>query len=82
MTNPTEYVPVRLRQEQLAAMDEALKKLGGSRSEFVRMAVDERLKHLTRALSALNGDDSTPAPAYHDEAALSTSNEIEDADDE
>lgn len=80
-TNPTEYVPVRLRQDQLAAMDEALRKLGGSRSEFVRMAVDERLKYLTRALSALNGDDGTP-PAYHGEAALSTPDEFDDDDDD
>lgn len=80
MTNPTEYVPVRLRQDQLAAMDEAVKKLGGSRSEFVRMAVDERLRTVARALSALDGD-ATPASEYHDPAALSMHDEIEDADD-
>ena len=44
MTNPTEYVPVRLRQDQLVAMDRAVKALGSSRSEFVRMAVAERLQ--------------------------------------
>lgn len=71
MTNPTEYVPVRLRQDQLAAMDEALKALGGSRSEFVRMAVDERLKHVARAISALIGDTTVPASEYHAPAALS-----------
>lgn len=79
MTNPTEYVPVRLRQDQLAAMDEVLKKLGGSRSEFVRMAVDERLKHIALAISALNGGGATPAPDYHDQAALSMVGEFEDA---
>lgn len=81
MTNPTEYVPVRLRQDQLAAMDEALKALGGSRSEFVRMAVDERLKNMARVLSALGGN-AVPASEYHDQAALSMTDEIEDADDD
>lgn len=81
MTNPTEYVPVRLRQDQLTAMDEALKALGGSRSEFVRMAVDERLKHMARVLSALEGN-AVPVSEYHDQAALSTTDEIEDAADD
>lgn len=80
-TNPTEYVPVRLRQDQLAAMDEALKALGGSRSEFVRMAVDDRLKHMARVLSALEGN-AVPVSEYHDQASLSTTDEIEDADDD
>lgn len=79
MTNPTEYVPVRLRQDQLAAMDEALKALGGSRSEFVRMAVDERLKNMERVLSALGGN-AVPASEYHDQAALSMDAENEEAE--
>lgn len=80
MTNPTEYVPVRLRQDQLAAMDEALKKLGGSRSEFVRMAVDERLRTVARAIFALN-DQAVPASEYHDQAALSMPSENEETED-
>ena len=81
MANPTEYVPVRLRQDQLAAMDEVVTKLGGSRSEFVRMAVDERLKSMARVLSALGGN-AVPTSEYHDQAALSTTDEFEDADDD
>lgn len=84
MSNPTEYVPVRLRQDQLAALDEAVKTLGGNRSEFVRMAVDERLQRLERIVTALQKeDDGDPFPAvpsdqaYHDAAPLSPTDESE-----
>ena len=82
MTNPTEYVPVRLRQDQLVAMDKAVKVLGSSRSEFLRMAVDERLKRLEQVLSALQQDVDgiqvgamPPDPEYHDSAGLSMTSE-------
>lgn len=82
MTNPTEYVPVRLRQDQLVAMDRAVKALGSSRSEFVRMAVAERLQRLEQIVSALQQDVDgisagvvPPDSEYHDSTGLSINDE-------
>lgn len=40
----TEFVAVRLSEELLAEIDEAVKLLGGNRSDFIRRAIEMRLE--------------------------------------
>ncbi len=40
----SEFVAVRLSDEVLTAIDEAVKKLGGNRSDFIRRAIEMRLE--------------------------------------
>lgn len=77
-TKPTEYVPVRFRPDQLEQMDEVIAKIGGTRSDFVRIAVDERLGRMQKVLIALKDD---PISGYHEDPILSASNESEASDD-
>lgn len=48
-----EMVSVRLKPEQIEQIDRAIAQLGGNRSDFVRLSVDERLAKL-RVLVALS----------------------------
>lgn len=41
-----QLVPVRIPPEQVDEIDELVAVLGGNRSEFIRMAVDERLRRM------------------------------------
>ncbi len=54
MSNETmQMVPVRLLPERVAEIDAITEILGGNRSEFVRMAVDERLQRMAPLLVSL-----------------------------
>lgn len=48
-----EMVSIRLKPEQIDQIDQVIAELGGNRSDFVRMAVDDRLNKL-RTLVALS----------------------------
>lgn len=48
-----QMVPVRIQPDQVEKIDQMVAVLGGNRSEFIRMAVDERLARLAPVLVAL-----------------------------
>lgn len=42
----SQFVAVRLSDETIAEMDEAIRKFGGNRSDFIRRAIEQRLGQL------------------------------------
>ena len=48
-----QLVPVRLMPEQVERVDYLVSLLGGNRSEFIRMAVEERLERMAPVLELL-----------------------------
>lgn len=58
-----EMVSVRLKPEQLEEIDQVVGVLGGNRSDFVRMAVDDRLTKLRSLVALSQGQDYDPTGA-------------------
>lgn len=48
-----QMVPVRMQPDQVEKIDYLVSVLGGNRSEFIRMAVEERLERMAPALALL-----------------------------
>lgn len=55
-----EMVSIRLKPEQIEQIDQVVAKLGGNRSDFVRLAVDDRLRRLSPLAQASHLDDHEP----------------------
>jgi len=55
-----EMVSVRLKPEQIEEIDQVVGVLGGNRSDFVRMAVDDRLTKLRNLVALSQGQDYEP----------------------
>lgn len=55
-----EMVSVRLKSEQIEEIDQVVGVLGGNRSDFVRMAVDDRLAKLRNLVALSHGQDYDP----------------------
>lgn len=53
MSDVMQMVPVRLAPQTVGQIDALVTVLGGNRSEFVRMAVDERLERMAPVLKLL-----------------------------
>ena len=49
-----QLVPVRIQPDQVEKIDLMVAVLGGNRSEFIRMAVDERLARMAPVLALLD----------------------------
>lgn len=49
-----QLVPVRMQPDQVEKIDYLVSVLGGNRSEFIRMAVEERLERMAPVLALLD----------------------------
>ena len=54
MSDVMQMVPVRLAPQTVGQIDALVTVLGGNRSEFVRMAVEERLERMAPVLKLLD----------------------------
>lgn len=63
MNETMQMVPVRLLPQRVEEIDELVSILGGNRSEFVRLAVDERLARMRPLLATLASASSADGSA-------------------
>ena len=55
-----EMVSIRLKPEQIEQIDQVVAELGGNRSDFVRLAVDDRLAKLRTLVALSQGQEYDP----------------------
>lgn len=58
-----EMVSIRLKPEQIEQIDQVVATLGGNRSDFVRLAVDDRLNKLRTLVALSQGQNYEPLPS-------------------
>ena len=75
-------IPIRMSAETIAEIDAVVDVLGGTKSEFIRRAAEERLAKMKVAMDEVRrfADDTTPDASvseYHEVEDLSPAHESE-----